>query len=206
MLRLRQRAFAFGYDFLAASAERGAYREYREFVAGQARGRILEIGAGTGANLPYYPADADLTLSDPNPFMLERLERKAAEQGISVRTDHNAGEELPYDDGSFDTVVGTLVMCSVGDPGKSIAEIARVLKPGGEFRFMEHVRGEGLVRERFQDLMTPVWRAIGDGCHPNRSTVPTIRQAGLEIAETQPFSFGPYPIRPHIAGVARKAC
>ena len=205
MFRLRQRAFAFGYDFLAGSAERGTYREFREYVAGEARGHILEIGAGTGANLGYYPADADLTLSDPNPFMLKRLERKALEQGISIRTDHFAGEELPYDDGSFDTVVSTLVMCSVNDPAASIAEIARVLKPGGEFRFMEHIRGEGLIRERFQDLMTPVWRAIGDGCHPNRTTVSTISQNGLEITETRQFSFGPYPIRPHIAGVARKA-
>ncbi len=204
MFRLRQRAFAFSYDFLSGSAERSVYREFREFAAGQASGRILEIGAGTGANLPYYPAGADLTLSDPNPFMLERLERKASEQGISARTDHHAGEELPYVDGSFDTVVGTLVMCSVDDPGRSIAEIARVLKSGGEFRFMEHVRGEGLIRERFQDLMTPLWRAFGDGCHPNRSTVSTIRQSGLEIAETRPFSFGPYPFRPHIAGIARK--
>jgi ubiquinone/menaquinone biosynthesis C-methylase UbiE len=205
MFRLRQRAFAFGYDFLGKSAERGVYREFREFAAGEASGRILEIGAGTGANLPYYPAEADLTLSDPNPFMLDRLERKAAEQGISVRTDHFAGEELPYDDDSFNSVVGTLVMCSVSDPARSIAEIARVLTLGGEFRFMEHVRGEGFTRERFQDLMTPVWRAIGDGCHPNRTTVSTITGNGLEIVETRPFSFGPYPIRPHIAGVARKA-
>ncbi len=204
MFRLRQRAFAWGYDFLGKSAEKGAYKEPRQFVAGEATGRILEIGAGTGANLAYYPEDADLTLSDPNPFMLERLERKAAEQGIPVRTDHYAGEELPYDDGSFDTVVSTLVMCSVNDPARSIVEIARILRPGGEFRFMEHVRGEGFTRERFQDLMTPVWRAIGDGCHPNRSTVSTVRQTGLEIVETRSFSFGPYPIRPHIAGVARK--
>jgi SAM-dependent methyltransferase len=204
MFRLRQRAFAFSYDFLAGSAERGAYREYREFVAGQAGGSILELGAGTGANLGYYPADADLTLSDPNPFMIERLQRKAAERGISVRTDHHAGEELPYDVGSFDTIVSTLVMCSVNDPARSIAEIARVLKPGGEFRFMEHVRGEGVLKERFQDLMTPLWRAFADGCHPNRSTVAKIKQSGLEMAEIRPFSFGPYPVRPHIAGVARK--
>ena len=204
MLRLRQRAFAFSYDFLGKSADRGVYKEYREYVAGQATGRILEIGAGTGANLGYYPADADLTLSDPNPFMLERLERKASDQGISVRTDHHAGEELPYADGSFDTVVSTLVMCSVSDPARSIVEIARILKPGGDFRFMEHVRGEGFIRERFQDLMTPLWRAFGDGCHPNRSTVSTIRQSGMEIAETRSFTFGPYPFRPHVAGVARK--
>lgn len=204
MFRFRQRAFAFSYDFITGSAERGVYREYREFVAGGASGRILEVGAGTGANLGYYPVDADLTLSDPNPFMLKRLERRASEQGISVRTDHHAGEELPYDDGSFDTVVGTLVMCSVDDPAQSIAEIARVLKPGGEFRFMEHVRGEGFIRERFQDLTTPVWRALGDGCHPNRTTVSTISHNGLEIAETRSFSSGPYPFRPHVAGVARK--
>ena len=95
-------------------------------------------------------------------------------------------------------------MCSVSDPVQSIAEITRVLKPGGEFRFMEHIRGEGFVRERFQDLTTPLWRAFGAGCHPNRTTLATITQSTLEITETRPFSFGPYPVRPHIAGVARK--
>ena len=205
MLRLRQRAFAWGYDSLTRSAERGVYREFREFIAGEATGRILEIGAGTGANLPYYPENADLMLTDPSPFMLTRLKRRAAERGLPVSTDQLAGEKLPFDDNSFDTVISTLAMCSMSDPAQSLAEINRVLKPGGEFRFMEHIRGEGFVRERFQDLMTPAWRAFGVGCHPNRTTVATIAESALEIIETRPFSFGPYPVRPHIAGVARKA-
>ena len=100
-------------------------------------------------------------------------------------------------------VLATLVMCRVDDPAAALTEVRRVLVPGGELRFMEHVRALTGGWGRFQDWATPVWKRIGGGCHPNRDTAATLKQVGLEVVEMQSFSFGPYPVRPHIVGVAR---
>ncbi len=135
--------------------------------------------------------------------MLKRLKAKAERLGIAVTSIDHAAERLPFPDGAFDTVVITLVLCSVDHPADSLDEIARVLAKGGELRFMEHVRS-GSGWRRFQDFSTPLWQAIAGGCHPNRDTVAAIKAAGLEAVELRPFTFGPYPVRPHVAGVARK--
>ncbi len=200
----KSRVFAALYDRLSARSEKGVYASYRPYVAGQARGRVLEIGAGTGANLRYYPSDLTLTVVDPNPHMLRRLEAKAAAMEVSVEVMEQAAEELPFADQSFDTVVGTLVLCSVDDQATSLGEIRRVLVPGGEFRFMEHVRATTGGWARLQDWITPVWKIFGDGCHPNRDTLSAMREAHLEVVEVRSFQFGPYPTRPHLAGIVRR--
>ncbi len=198
------RLFAAIYDRLTAGAERRVFARWRLYVAGQARGRVLEIGAGTGANLRYYPKDVSLTILEPNRHMLRRLRARAAQLGIRVEAVERPLESLPFPDESFEAVVGTLVLCSVDDPLAGLREVRRVLKPGGELRFMEHVRAEGGGWARFQDLTTPLWKRLGAGCHPNRDAVASMRQAGLEIVELRRFRFGPYPVRPHVAGVARR--
>ncbi len=198
------RIFAAGYDRIMKGAERSVYPAHRTFVAGGAEDRVLEIGAGTGANLAYYPESVSLTLMEPNPHMLKRLKARAAEQGREAEFFERGAEDLPFADGAFDTVVSTLVLCTVGDQSKTLTEIRRVLSPGGAFRFAEHVRSASRGWGWFQDAAMPLWGVIGAGCHPNRNTVAAMGEAGLVVEDLRTFAFGPYPVRPHVAGVARR--
>ena len=135
--------------------------------------------------------------------MLRRLEAKALRLGRSFTAVPGAAEQLPFPDASFDTVIATLVLCSVGDQTQVLTEMRRVLSPRGVLRFMEHVRSGGAGWFRFQSAITPVWKRVGAGCHPNRDTLAAIRDAGFEIVEVKSFQYGPYPTRPHVTGMAR---
>lgn len=199
--------FAALYDRIMASAERGFLKAVRREVAGGAKGRVLEIGAGTGLNFAHYSDSAEVIATEPDPFMLQTAEKRAAEANHPIDVRQASAEELPFEDASFDVVVGTLVMCSVPHPDRALAEIKRVLKPGGEYRFYEHVRYGNAFAGFCQDVATPVWRWFGAGCHPNRDTAQSIRDAGLDIVEierTKPLPPIPPMIlsRPHIKGVA----
>lgn len=194
------RWFAATYDLLTYFAERRALAELRPLVAGGAAGRVLEVGVGTGANLPYYPTGTEVAATDPDPFMLERARRRAAKLGRPVELHCAAAESLPFPDASFDAVVSTLVLCTVADPARALAEIRRVLKPGGTFRFIEHVRADGPAG-RVQDLITPLWRRVGAGCHPNRRTAAGIEAAGFALLEGRRRSL---PLTPLITGIARR--
>jgi ubiquinone/menaquinone biosynthesis C-methylase UbiE len=136
--------------------------------------------------------------------MLKRLKAKAESQGIKANVIESGAESLPFEDASFDTVVATLMLCSVRDQSRALAEVHRVLKPGGELRFFEHVRARGRVWSAFQQAIKPLWRIIADGCEPDRDTVAAIRRAGFELAMLENYGFGPYPVRPHVMGVARR--
>jgi ubiquinone/menaquinone biosynthesis C-methylase UbiE len=193
------RWYAATYDFLSRWAERGLLRQLRPLVVGQARGRVLEIGAGTGASFPYYEQIESLVATDPDPFMLRRARRRANDLGFRVQWQQAQAESLPFADGSFDTVVSTLVLCTVADSARALAETKRVLKPDGTFRFVEHVRADGWFG-RVQDLVTPAWRWIGAGCHPNRRTAESIRAAGFDIVQYEKRSVAQTPF---VAGVAR---
>ncbi len=201
--------FAAIYDRLNAAAERGFLRPVREEVAGKARGRVLEIGCGTGASFPYYSAAAtELAGVEPDPYMLARARRRATESGRAIDLRQAPAEALPFEDASFDTVVSTLVLCTVRDPVRALAEVRRVLRPGGELRFYEHVRHAHALGGLSQDLIAPVWGWCFAGCQPNRDTVRLIRAAGLEIVELERTTPVPpipplYFIRPQIRGVAR---
>lgn len=204
------RWFAALYDRLMASAERGFLRQVRQEVVGGARGRVLEIGAGTGANFPYYHDGAEVVALEPDPYMLRRARRRLRELGKRIDLQQAPAEELPFADASFDAVVATLVLCTVRDPHRALTEIRRVLKPGGEYRFFEHVRFDHPLGAFWQDLVTPLWRWLGGGCHPNRDTARAIRESGFEILElrrTNPVPPIPPMVfaRPHIQGVARPA-
>ena len=201
--------FAWIYDSMMARGERTFMREVREEIAGGARGRVLEVGAGTGANFPYYNDQAEeITATEPDPYMLKRARRRAEAVGRTIELRQASAEELPFDDDSFDTVVSTLVMCSVGDPLRALSEVRRVLKPSGELRAFEHVRYEHTFGAFWQDLITPVWRWAGAGCHPNRDVASFVREAGFEFERLEltkrhlpipPMVFA----RPHILGIAR---
>ena len=199
--------FAAIYDKLAASEERRFMGAIRAELAGSARGKVLEIGAGTGLNFPYYKTADEVTATEPDPYMMRRAQRRLQDSGNNIELREASAEELPFETDSFDTVVGTLVMCSVPQPQRALSEIRRVLKPGGEYRFYEHVRYESAFGAFCQDAVLPVWRWCGAGCHPNRDTVQAIRDASFRIDQlekTKPLPPIPPMIfsRPHVKGIA----
>ncbi len=159
---------------------------------------MLEIGAGTGANFPYYRVAQKVVATEPDPFMLRRATKRARTARRQIALCQCCSEALPFPARAFDTVVSTLVLCSVVDPAGSLAEIKRVLRPSGTFRFIEHVRGHGILGW-LQDCVTPVWRWVGAGCHPNRRTAESITAAGFEIVELEER---PLALTPLIIGVA----
>jgi SAM-dependent methyltransferase len=186
-------------------AERAGMRERRRRALAGARGEVLELGAGTGLNLPLYPTTGidRLVVTEPEPNMAERLERRAAALGRPVEVVRAPVEALPFDDASFDTVTATLVLCTVADPERSLAEIRRVLRPGGAFLFVEHVRSSNERLARWQDRLHGPWAALADGCNCNRRTPELLRAAGFDIAvEHETWRRMPPLVRPLIAGRA----
>ncbi|WP_343232985.1 class I SAM-dependent methyltransferase [Miltoncostaea marina] len=174
------RLFAALYDRLGARAERAWLGDRRRELLAAAEGVVVEVGAGTGANLPHYRGVARVLALEPDPAMRRRLRRRALAAPVPVEVGDAPAERLPLGDATADTVVCTLVLCSVADPDRALAEARRVLRPGGRLLFIEHVRGEGR-RARRQDRLTPVWRRLGAGCHLNRDTVAAIGRAGFRI-------------------------
>jgi len=177
-----QRLFAHWYPWLMTRAERAGQGDIRRSQLSEARGRTLEIGAGYGFSVPYYTGQVDeLTLIEPNPDLRELLAGPISDAapGRIILTDGDV-HALEYPDATFDTVTASLVFCSVSDPHRALAEVHRVLKPGGRFLFHEHVRGNGL-RAILQDLMTPLQRLVADGCHANRNFESLLSDSPLEL-------------------------
>ena len=179
--------FAALYDPLGVSMERGWMGERRARLLRAARGAVLEVGGGTGANLPHYRDVNRVTVAEPDPFMRKRLWPKRADARVPVEVSSAGAEALPFPDDSFDTVVSTLVLCTVRDQGLALGEIRRVLRPGGRLLFLEHVRAPG-SKARWQDRIEPLWGRIFGGCHPNRDTVAAIEGAGFGIETLEGFS------------------
>lgn len=177
------RLFAALWDF-ATRHEGRRERRVREWVAAGARGRVLEIGVGVGANWRYLRDDVDYSGIEPDPYMLRRAKHHRKEAQRNLDLVEAPAERLPFADRTFDTVFTTLTLCSVSDLQESLAEVSRVLKPGGEFRYWEHVRPEGRIGRTAFDLLTPAWRRIGAGCHPNRETEAALRAAGFVIEQS----------------------
>lgn len=197
------RVFAALYDRLNGAMERGWMGERRSRLLAGARGEVLEIGGGTGANLPHYRDVERVTVSEPDPFMRAKLRPKLSGVRVPVEVSDAGAEMLPFPDASFDAVVSTLVLCTVPERDAALVEIRRVLRPGGRLLFIEHVRAEGRAA-RWQDRIEPVWRRLLAGCHPNRDTVAAIRAAGFEIESLERFE-PPVPLSrltPHVQGTA----
>ncbi len=201
---LRSRLFALGYDRQMTKTDAAGLRLRREALLAGVAGDVLEIGAGTGLNLSIYgPEVASLTLTEPEPSMLKRLRRRADEVAPTATVLRAPAEDLPFEDGTFDVVVSTLVLCGVSDQPRALREIHRVLRPGGELRFVEHVRSDDLTLARKQDRLNGVNRFIV-GCDCNRSTLASIGRAGFEVSHVEHGTLPKAPAfcRPLVAGTA----
>jgi ubiquinone/menaquinone biosynthesis C-methylase UbiE len=199
------RAFSALYDSCMKATEEAGLHEMRVGLLAQARGRVVELGAGTGINLELYPeAASELTLVEPDPHMAKRLRAKAAESARQATIVEAPAERLPFADGSFDTAVATLVFCTIPEPTAALSELGRVLVPGGRLLFLEHVRADEERLARWQDRLEGPWRFVGDGCHPNRDTVATIAASGFRLAEVEHDRLPKSPplVRPLVRGSA----
>jgi ubiquinone/menaquinone biosynthesis C-methylase UbiE len=204
------RIFAALYDRLLSGTERAGLRDMRAELLAGARGRTLELGAGTGLNLAHYTdAVTELVLTEPDPHMARRLRKRLEEEPPApgrVEVIEAQAERLPFEDQSFDTVVSTLVLCSVESPGGAAAEIARVLKPDGRLLYLEHVRSGDPAVARWQDRLERPWGWLGAGCHPNRDTLAQLEATGLlaEPVERDQMPKAPPIVRPLVRGEARR--
>jgi len=200
------RTFATVYDPFLWLGERMGMRAHRHELLHHARGRTVELGSGTGLNLPHYPDDVDeLILTEPDTAMAARLQRKLRRSGRSARVLGASAEQLPFDDGSVDTVVSTLVLCTVDAPDVALQEIARVLRPDGQLLFIEHVRADSPRLAAWQDRLAGPWRRFAEGCRCNRATVALIEAGELEVDELREASWRGMPaiVTPLVAGRAR---
>lgn len=194
-----------GLPLAAASqgSRESTWEFYRRAVVTGARGRVLEIGVGDWLNLTHYRRDIEsLTGIEPNARRIKKARRRAQQLGWEVDLRQGNVEALPFPDASFDTVVATFVWCSVSDVPAGLREIRRVLKPGGELRFLEHVRSRSPRGARVQDRMTPLWRRIAGNCHPNRDTEQAIRDAGFNIIESWHINIDRTLPSPAVVGIA----
>jgi len=205
---LNERFSAFIYDpFTWLGERRGMARRRRELLS-SARGRVLEIGAGTGLNVRHYPDGVDeLVLTEPVASMARRLERRAARREGQPRVVVASAECLPFPDDSFDTVVSTLVLCTVPEPDRALEEIRRVLKPDGSLLFIEHVRSDAERWARWQDRLAGPWAAFASGCQCNRNTLDLLAASGMRVAEVDRHKWSGMPriVRPLAIGSAEVA-
>jgi SAM-dependent methyltransferase len=247
--RLHERVFVAGYTRVQERSEAAGMREIRRALVADARGRVLEVGAGTGLNVAHYGAGVDdLLLVEPAPGMREALVAAAAEATATATTTATAtaaarataaatattavtaaatattpssagsrrpvvrvldgtGEALPAADASVDTVVGTFVLCSVEDPAAVLREVARVLRPGGRYLGLEHVRADAPLGARAQDAVAPAWRFAIRGCRCNQDAVALVDASPLTVESVQRFAGPrqPWPVRPGVRITARRS-
>jgi ubiquinone/menaquinone biosynthesis C-methylase UbiE len=178
------RVFALVYDTAFVLAERRGLRHVRRDLVGRSKGRVVEVGAGTGLNLDHYPEDvSELHLTEPDPHMAARLRKRVKSSSRDASVVETPADTLPFDDASVDTVVSTLVLCTVSNPDRVLAEIMRVLRPGGSLLFAEHVRSASPRRARWQDRFNTPWSWYACGCQCNRDTLSAIQAASFETGD-----------------------
>jgi ubiquinone/menaquinone biosynthesis C-methylase UbiE len=200
------RILALVYDPFLWLGEIAGMRRRRSTLLGGARGRVVEIGAGTGLNIAHYPDGiAELVLTEPEPAMHRRLARRLQRHGRVARIVDAPAELLPLADASVDTVVSTLVLCTVNDPERALREIARVLRPDGQLLFVEHVRAGSRFLAACQDNLLQPWRRFAGGCICNRPTLELMRARGFAVAADRVVWRGMPPIvRPLMVGRATR--
>jgi len=207
MSEVRHPIFARLFHHMSGSMEREVGARRDELLAGLA-GRVIEIGAGNGASFGHYPATVtELVAFEPEPYLRDKAAAAARHAPVPVRVDDAAAGALPLEDGAFDAAVASLVLCTVPDAGQALSELRRVLKPGSELRFLEHVRSDRPRKARVQERLdrSGVWPWLGGGCHCARDTSAAIELAGFRLEAVRTLEIGPPWIHtnPHILGVAR---
>ena len=197
--------FAALYDLCPEPEDLEAQRGY---LARDLSGRVLELGCGTGDMFPFVvdgaTGDLEYHAIEPDPHMRKRATEAARETGPAVDLRDARAESLPYPDGSFDVVTAGIVFCTVQDPEAALEEVVRVLKPGGEFRFLEHVRADGW-RRTGQELLDPLWNRVAGGCHLTRDTVGLfVDHESLTVEEIDRLDAGAFPATPVVRGTLRR--
>ncbi len=188
-MSLRSKLFALTYDRQMAKTEKAQLGVLRRSLLAAASGDVLEIGGGTGANLPFYrPEAGSLTITEPETAMVRRLGRRAREQAAQAKILRAPAEDLPFEDRTFDTVVSTLVLCGVSDQPRALRQLRRVLRPGGQLLFIEHVRSGDPRLARHQDRMNWMNQLVMR-CDCNRPTLTSIEEAGFAVTDVEHLTF-----------------
>jgi SAM-dependent methyltransferase len=204
----RHPLFARWYARLSQAMEQGVGDYRDELLAGLA-GRILEIGAGNGLNFAHYPPTVtEVVAVEPEPYLRGLAQAAAVDEPVPIRVVDGHAEALPVGEGSVDAAIASLVLCSVPDQARALAELARVIRPGSDLRFFEHVRAEGATLAGTQRALDLVWPILGGGCHVSRDTLAAITAAGFQVTNLRRFRFPDTriasPTSPHILGIARR--
>lgn len=202
--------FARFYARVSPGMDAGGMAGYREQALAGLTGSVIEVGAGNGLNFAHYPAGVTAVLAvEPDPYLRNIAERHAARAPVGVTVQDGVAERLPAADGAFDAAVVTLMLCSVADQRAVLAEVRRVVRPGGELRFLEHVRAATPGLSRIQRVLdATVWPFFGGGCHVGRDTLAAIAAAGFTVTRHEAFQFPvtriPAPASPHVWGMASR--
>ncbi|CAM4420669.1 class I SAM-dependent methyltransferase [Paenibacillus tarimensis] len=179
--------FAHWYDDLMRPLEKRRFQAIRKKLIGKAAGNVLEIGSGTGINFVHYNQADEVTAVEPDAVMREKSRQRMKEAPVKVTLLDSPAEKLPFADHTFDTVVTTLVLCTVQDPALVLQELHRVCKPEGRLLLFEHVRHDNRLLSAIQTLLTPLWKQLCGGCHLNRDTLTLVQQHGFHIVSTEQF-------------------
>jgi SAM-dependent methyltransferase len=198
--------FAKSYMRVSEKAEARGVSAHRRLLLAELAGSVCEVGAGHGLNFAHYPATVTRVIAiEPEPTLRARAAELAESATVPIEVLYGVADALPLDDGACDAVVMSLVMCSVPDQRAALAEVRRVLRPGGELRFYEHVRSSHRIIGLAEDAATPLWSRLAGGCHLNRDTVAVITSAGFDVTEVDRFGFSPQrglPATAHVVGRA----
>jgi len=181
------RIFANWYDFFMKPLENKKFKKIRKELLSKATGSVLELGSGTGINFPLYETAATVTAIEPSEHMIDRSSVKRKQAVVPIEVIQASAEELPFAADTFDTVVATLVFCTIPNPDKAILEMKRVCKPGGKILLFEHVQMQNRFLASLQDWLTPAWKKICDGCCLNRNTLDLMRSKNISISKVHTY-------------------
>lgn len=197
--------FARAFARVAPEMDRRGAAEHRRELLRRAAGVVVEVGSGAGSNFAHYPPDVERVIAlEPDPYLRGLSTEAAARASVRVEVIDGVAEALPLPAACADTVVASLVLCSVEDQSRALAEFRRILRPGGALLFYEHVRSSNPIVALLEDLATPLWRRVAGNCHPNRDTLAAVQNAGFRLRDVRRFGFAPTggPPVAHILGSA----